>query len=101
MTPWAYFRTQKHDLGENCGAEAAEQEMAEDMDMDEPEPFTVTRVTGQEECEDGFKFNEAACACFKLQECRVGCPGGYNNPFECGCLSRGNYWSIYDHNLDE
>ena len=57
MTPWTYYKTQKHDLGENCGAEEAEEEMAEEMEMEDPEPFTVTRVTGQDECEDGFDFN--------------------------------------------
>ena len=42
MSPWAYYKTFEHDLGENCGAEL------DTEDEDEPSPFIITRVSGQD-----------------------------------------------------
>ena len=59
----------------------------------------VEHVPSQDFCEKGFTFNQDACACFEDRQCRIGCPGGKNNPFRCGCITNAEYASIFNHGL--
>ena len=61
-------------------------------------------MTGPEFCTAEQEFNQAACACFLINRCDIGClpPFGNNNPLvNCQCISDMDFMSITDHGLDE
>ena len=61
-------------------------------------------MTGPEFCTAEQEFNQAACACFQINRCDIGClpPYEHNNPLvSCQCISDADFISITDHGLDE
>ena len=72
---------------------------------EKPEMTTieVVRVQSQEECEEGLVFNQEACTCFSLAQCRTLCPEGQIlDPREtCSCISEAKYEAIFNHGLDD
>ena len=72
--------------------------------MVEKEEFRVERVTSQEGCKAGKEFNQDACACFSIAQCKRLCVGekNKNNPLEtCDCITQANYDSIFNHGLGD
>ena len=63
----------------------------------------VVRVQSQDQCEDGLVFDQEACTCFQLAQCRIGCPEGeILDPREsCTCISEQKYEAIFNHGLDD
>ena len=64
-------------------------------------------MQSQEECDflydTGFVFNEAACACFSLIQCRLQCPEGQilDPTKACECISLADYNLIFNHGLND
>ena len=60
-------------------------------------------VQSQEQCDEGLRFDQEACACFQPVKCRKSC--GENeilDPREtCTCISDNEYEAIFNHGLNE
>ena len=74
----------------------------------EDESQVIHRVQSQEECDiifegENYVFDEQACTCFSLIQCRIGCPDGLQlDPTQpCECVSDEAIDRIYNHSLND
>ena len=89
-----------------CAAVATDLRVFEDIYGDESQ--AIHRVQSQEECDiifegENYVFDEEACTCFSLIQCRIECPEGLQlDPTQpCECISEEAIDRIYNHSLDE
>ena len=58
---------------------------------------TCDRDENSKPCADGFEWNEDACACFTLAQCKMMCPEGQIlSPLErCECIYQCEYDELF------
>ena len=58
------------------------------------------RVSGQDECDEGFDFDLDSCTCQAQIQCTLACSGGKRlNPLKgCQCITESQFNKIYDDN---
>ena len=90
-----------------CAAIATELRMFENIGLTD-DGQVIHRVQSQEECDHIFEdgthvFNQEACTCFSLIQCRIECPEGLQlDPTQaCECVAEDAIDRIYTHSLDE
>ena len=92
-----------HDLGRDClGDEPPVIIVDPPIPPPRPtKPLIVKRVSSQDQCDAGTRFDRKACACFSEIECKNLCPKPTKkNPLDgCGCISKSDDYSIFRHDL--
>ena len=60
-------------------------------------------VQSQEQCGEGLRFDQEACACFQPVKCKKSC--GENHILDpretCTCISEHEYEAIFNHGLND